>query len=168
MQVKINGEDVFRITSKFGQQESFRKSAHKGIDLAMPEGTDLYSPVKGCVSEVFNYGSSNAGLGLKVKMENGQELIFCHMSKVSVSKGEMIHVGERLGFSGNTGESLGAHLHLGLKSPSGEWLDPSLYERMFQKVYAMAQKGQMVATDMATQKPHLYNAISDTLQALLN
>lgn len=167
MKVKINGEDAFRITSKFGDQESFRKSPHKGIDLAIPEGTDLLSPVKGYVSEVFNYHSQNAGLGLKVKMQNGQELIFGHMSKISVNKGDIISVGERLGLSGSTGETTGAHLHIGLKE-NGQFLDPTLYERAFQKVYIMVQKGQMVASDIATQKPHLYNAISDTLQSLLN
>jgi murein DD-endopeptidase MepM/ murein hydrolase activator NlpD len=97
------------ITSGFHSVDTVHKTPHTGIDIQMNMNTPILSPVKGYVSEVFNYGSQNAGLGLKVKMENGSELIFGHMSFVSQKVGDAISVGEQLGLSGNTGCSTAPH-----------------------------------------------------------
>jgi murein DD-endopeptidase MepM/ murein hydrolase activator NlpD len=39
-----------------------------------------------------------------------------------------------IGLSGNTGRSTGAHLHFGLKGENGEWLDPSPYIPLLQRM----------------------------------
>lgn len=136
MIVKLNTGKEFVITSGYGSIDSAHSTAHTGIDLAMPIGTDIVSPVKGVVSRVVDYGNQNIGKGVMVvKFENGKELIFGHLSRISVQKGDIVQIGSKLGEAGSTGRSTGPHLHLGLKV-DGTFADPSLYERLFQKVYA--------------------------------
>jgi hypothetical protein len=47
------------------------------------------------------------------------------MSEVKAHIGDKIHAGEFLGFSGNTGNSTGPHLHFGMKDASGHVIDPT-------------------------------------------
>jgi hypothetical protein len=44
---------IVRITSKFGTVDAVHKSAHTGVDLAMPEGTTLRALGEGVVNRVF-------------------------------------------------------------------------------------------------------------------
>jgi murein DD-endopeptidase MepM/ murein hydrolase activator NlpD len=137
MKVKLNTGKEFVITSGYGDIDSAHSTPHTGIDLAMNLGEPILSPVKGIVSRIVDYGSQNIGKGVMVKLDNGQELIFGHLSEIHVKKGQLVSVGRKLGEAGSSGRSTGPHLHLGLKNTDGFFADPSLYERLFQKVYAM-------------------------------
>jgi murein DD-endopeptidase MepM/ murein hydrolase activator NlpD len=37
--------------------------------------------------------------------------LYCHLSKFNVEEGQIVDVGDVLGYSGNTGRSLGPHVH---------------------------------------------------------
>lgn len=133
----------FRLSSEFGALEEVRNgNAHSGIDLVMPEGTELRSLAEGVVTEVFD-GAGNIGLGVKIKLENGQEAIYGHMSEVNVEVGEILSQGEIIGLSGSTGRSTGPHLHFGLKE-DGEFIDPT---HLADEVAEMS--GKIDATDPA-------------------
>jgi hypothetical protein len=116
----------FRVTSPYGALEEFRDHPHTGIDLSMPTGTDIMSPVNGVVERLVDYGSENIGKGVIIRTEDGERLIFGHLSEYKVKVGEYIHQGDLVGLSGNTGNSTGPHLHVGLKE-NGEFVDPSHY-----------------------------------------
>jgi hypothetical protein len=116
---------MYRITSRFGQQESFRSSGHSGIDFAMNLGEPIRSIKEGIVT-VKDYGNINAGKTVFVKWEDGKTAIYGHLNDFSVKNGQHVQAGDLLGHAGNTGHSFGNHLHFGLKE-NGKFIDPSQY-----------------------------------------
>lgn len=141
MKVKLNGNDFYRVTSEYGAMEKgLRSSPHTGIDLAMPDGTPLYSPVDGIVTKVVDYGDKNLGKGIYIETDDHQTVIMGHLSDFKVSEGVRVQEGDLVALSGNTGRSTGSHLHLGLKDESGSFIDPepllndnSFYSTVFEK-----------------------------------
>ncbi|AMQ66502.1 metallo-endopeptidase [Bacillus phage Shbh1] len=113
---------TYRITSRFGDQESFRVHEHKGIDFAMPEGTELRSLINGKV-RIADYGNTNAGKTIFIEGEDGRTYIYGHLSDFNVVQGQEVSTGELIGWSGNTGYSTGPHLHFGIKE-GGAYIDP--------------------------------------------
>ncbi|PFP22673.1 hypothetical protein COJ96_25300 [Bacillus sp. AFS073361] len=115
---------IVRITSKFGAVDAVHKTPHTGVGLAIPEGTSLRALGNGVVFRVFD-GTNNIGKGLSIRFEDGTRAIYGHMSEVKARIGEHVNAGEIIGLSGNTGNSTGPHLHLGMKGADGSWLDPT-------------------------------------------
>jgi murein DD-endopeptidase MepM/ murein hydrolase activator NlpD len=116
----------FRLSSKYGELSEIRNNVpHHGIDLAMPQGTELRSLLNRTVEKVVDYGNQNVGKGVFIRNDDGTLSIYGHMSKIKVKIGEHLHSGESIGYSGNTGHSTGAHLHYGMKDASGQWIDPT-------------------------------------------
>jgi Peptidase family M23 len=114
----------FKVTSPYGALEEFREHAHNGIDLAMPIGTDILSPINGVVDKIVDYGGENLGKGIILQTEDGRNVILGHLSDVKVKVGEHINIGQHIAESGNTGFSTGPHLHLGLKDSAGQFINP--------------------------------------------
>ena len=93
---------------------------HKGIDIGMPEGTPLTMLTNGVVtSKGFEEKYGNY---VVYEMPDGQEIIYAHLSSYPgyVEVGKTLKAGDIVAFSGNTGRSTGAHLHLGLYAQSGQ------------------------------------------------
>lgn len=124
MQVKLNGNNFFQVSSPFGSTDYMHPVPHSGIDLIMETGTKLFSPVNGVVEKVVDYGTENIGKGIIIKTNGGQNVIMGHLSNVKASVGQKVHEGDFVALSGNTGHSSGSHLHLGLKDASGNVLNP--------------------------------------------
>lgn len=117
----------FRLTGQFGELSPVRNwQPHSGIDLAMPEGTTLRSVTDGIVDRVYD-GTGAIGKGLSVQMADGTRTIYGHMNEVKAHVGDKLHAGDIVGFSGNTGNSTGPHLHFGMKDASGSVIDPTPY-----------------------------------------
>lgn len=114
----------FRLSSEFGAMEEFRKHPHTGIDLAMPEGTELRAIGKGVIDRVYD-GSGAIGKGISIRLEDGTRAIYGHMSDVDVRVGDKVNVGQTLGEAGSTGHSTGPHLHFALRDKDGSWIDPT-------------------------------------------
>jgi len=134
MVIKINGNE-FAITSEFGSVDYLHKTGHNGTDIAVPEGSELYSPTDGTVSDIVNYGNENVGKGVIIETEDGKQLIFGHLSDNSIlEEGDKIQAGDLIGLSGNSGFSTGPHLHLGLKDVNGRFVNPKEFvgEELFQ------------------------------------
>lgn len=86
---------------------------HNGFDFALPVGTPLLTCDAGRVLRV-SYGST--GLGKYVLMEHDWgESVYGHMEEIDVTVGQELRGLARIGVSGNTGNSTGPHLHLGIK-----------------------------------------------------
>jgi len=88
---------------------------HNGIDFGVPVGTPVYAAMDG---EVMKKDSGVKGYGLHVKIRNpykASESVYGHLSKVNVSDGARVNVGDLIGWTGNTGDSSGPHLHFGYR-----------------------------------------------------
>lgn len=118
----------YPITSKFLEQESFRKMPHSGIDFAMNLNEPLRAVESGIV-KIVDFENTNVGKGVLIKMDNGQTLIYGHLNKFAegLTDGQRVNVGDLIGYAGSTGHSTGVHLHFGLKDVNGNYLDPSHY-----------------------------------------
>lgn len=133
MILRMNGVmQSYPITAGFGSIDKVHTTAHTGIDLLIPTGTDILSPCEGIVSRIADYGNTSLGKAVFVKLDNGKELVFGHLSKINVKDDQIIHFGQKIAESGNTGLSTGAHLHLALKDVDGHFIDPQAYEQIFQ------------------------------------
>lgn len=105
-----------RITSKFGYRNlGYGSKNHKGVDLATPSGSPIYTPANGIVIEAT---STNNGCGGLIKINHGNLITkYCHVKQWIVKKGEQVKKGQQIGYSGggrndpNKGTSSGPHLH---------------------------------------------------------
>ena len=115
-----------KITSGFGYRTDPKtgkpKEFHNGIDLAVPVGTSIKSPMDGVV-QIVNSGG-DGGNQIIIKHSNGYFTGYAHLSKQLVKKGDKVKQGDVIGLSGNTGKSTGPHLHLTMTEPSGAKIDP--------------------------------------------
>jgi hypothetical protein len=130
---------MYEITSRFLEQESFRKKPHFGYDFSMKDHTPLRAVEDG-IATVKNYGNENAGLTVKIKLNDGKELIYGHMESTSLHTGDVVHRSDLIGYSGHSGHVVsssggnGAHLHFGMKDGAGHFVDPAPYVDQIQNM----------------------------------
>lgn len=104
------------ISTEFGVKRIMNKtkvSVHKGIDIRGKSGEKVYTINKGRVvlaQDLFFGGNT-------VIVDHGQGIysIYMHLSKINVSKGEIVKKGQSIGLVGATGRATGPHLHFGVK-----------------------------------------------------
>lgn len=86
---------------------------HNGVDLGAPNGTPVYAAAAGTVIVAKNDGGYNGGYGnyIVVSHDNGTQTLYAHLSSVSISVGQAVAKGDKLGGVGSTGKSTGNHLH---------------------------------------------------------
>lgn len=84
---------------------------HNGIDIANSIGTSIYAPRDGKVAATGNDGEYAYGKWIAIDHENGLTTLYGHLSLQSVSTGQTIKKGQRIGYMGSTGFSTGSHLH---------------------------------------------------------
>ena len=83
---------------------------HNGEDYGCPAWTPILTPHSGIIKEA----TLDSGYGNYIKVENENETsILAHLSKISVEINSQVQEGQLIGYSGNTGNSTGAHLHWG-------------------------------------------------------
>lgn len=116
-----------QITSTFGHRENPMGrgvETHPGLDFRAPMGSSVKSMAKGTVI----FAGRNGGYGncIKLKHGNGFETIYGHLSKILVSKGQQIDIGQVIGKSGSTGRSTGPHLHYEIHR-YGKKVDPQSF-----------------------------------------
>jgi len=116
-----------RQSSRFGGQRILNgvpMTPHYGADLAAPIGTPVVAPAPGVVSFAETGLHYEGGL---IMIDHGQGLIslYLHLSKVLVSKGDMVNRGQLIGEVGMEGRATGPHLCWRLKW-HGRNLDPTL------------------------------------------
>lgn len=98
---------------------------HSGIDLGVSVGT----PVVATHSGTVNFADwSTIGYGYLVIIENGQFITYyAHLERFNVVAGESVGRGSIIGWSGNTGNSSGPHLHYEVRQNDIP-LDPLTFE----------------------------------------
>jgi murein DD-endopeptidase MepM/ murein hydrolase activator NlpD len=111
----------FPVTLPFGSKGNYSAGYHTGIDYGVPVGTPVRSPRTGKVDRA---GWDNEyGYHVLVKDWTGKKaFLVAHLSRLSVRRGQSVVRGQRLGYSGSTGNSTGPHLHAEQRhSPFGYW-----------------------------------------------
>ena len=109
----IKKEDLSRMASGFGwRSDPFTKARkkHNGMDFTSRTGTPIYASGNGKVKRADN---SASGFGNHIEIDHGYGYvtIYAHLSKYNVKKGQKVNRGDLIGFVGNTGRSVGPHLH---------------------------------------------------------
>jgi murein DD-endopeptidase MepM/ murein hydrolase activator NlpD len=102
------------------------KGYHTGVDFAVPQGTEVIAVADGKI-ENANWGKSYGTQA--VQKVAGGWVIYAHLSKLDVKAGDVVKAGQKIGSSGNTGNSSGPHLHFEMRDnirwSAGKDLDPS-------------------------------------------
>jgi LysM repeat protein len=86
---------------------------HKGVDLVAGYGTPIDAAAGGTVTATGYEGAF--GLRVEVTDSYGLVEIYAHMSQAAVAVGQEVQQGERIGYVGSTGLSIGPHLHFQLE-----------------------------------------------------
>lgn len=119
------------ISSQFGMRHhpilDYTK-LHTGTDFAIPEGTSVAAARAGTVVST----GYNSAYGYRVVVSHGGvggvalTTTYNHLSRITVREGQHVTRGERVGRSGNTGWSTGAHLHFEVLV-NGDFVDPQAW-----------------------------------------
>lgn len=98
------------ISSRFGVRSSIRSSVHTGLDIAAPRGTTIKAAAAGKVT--FSGWKGSYGKLIVITHANGVQTYYAHCNSISVSTGQTVTAGQKIGAVGSTGNSTGPHLHL--------------------------------------------------------
>jgi len=115
----------YRLTSPYGfRNDPFtgRLSMHQGIDLAAPEGTEVFAVADGTVTSTgFDpvYGNY-----IIINHKNNISSLYGHLQKIDTGLRSEVKSGNVIGRVGSTGLSTGPHLHFELRQ-DGRAFDPA-------------------------------------------
>lgn len=115
----------YRISSSFRAHKNRKPpSTAPGIDLACPMGTEVRAWTKGTV--IRSRWTTAGGRSIWLQHGGDFKTYYAHLNAIHVAEGEAVLAGQRIGESGNTGNSTGPHLHFSIVR-NGEWVDPEKY-----------------------------------------
>lgn len=97
-----------RITSQFGEARSGGRR-HKGIDIAVPEGTPVMATASG--ETTFAGWQGAYGNIIIIRHGKGLETAYAHLKKCYARVGKHVCRGDKIGLVGTTGNATGPHLH---------------------------------------------------------
>jgi murein DD-endopeptidase MepM/ murein hydrolase activator NlpD len=128
------GNDVIDRFYPYGSTEAGSREAHHGVEFENASGTPVLAAAPGTVFYAGNDSSRKFSpwanfygnlVVLQHSPTNGQfnylYTLYAHLSKLTVSTGQSVSVGEIIGAVGATGTAAGSHLHFELR------LDPDDY-----------------------------------------
>lgn len=102
-----------RFASYFGTRRNFNRGTlstyHSGVDISAGIGTPIHAAAPGKIvaAELLHI----RGNVIIIDHGRGVFTIYCHLSKFEKEVGETVQTGDVIGYTGNTGRSLGPHLH---------------------------------------------------------
>ena len=113
------------ISGVYGSQRILNgkpRSPHYGIDIALPKGHEVVSPMDGIVLFTNNDLYYSGGT---IIIGHGQGLTtsYLHLSEILVTVNDKVRRGELIGKVGATGRATGPHLHWGAEL-KGKRIDP--------------------------------------------
>ena len=113
-----------KVTSPYGYRKdpfTGKSKFHGGLDLRA-RGDKVMAMMEGVVVKVGQDKTS----GKYVTLRHGRYTVsYCHLSKILIVKGAIVHPRDVVGITGSTGRSTGEHLHITCKL-NGRSISPSL------------------------------------------
>ena len=109
----IKNKDLTRVASGYGYRiDPFTKIRrfHYGMDFTAKRGTPIYATGNGIVKRADNR-SSGYGKHIRIDHGFGYVSLYAHLSKYKVRRGQKVKRGDVIGYIGNSGRSIGPHLH---------------------------------------------------------
>ena len=116
-----------RISGIFGSQRILNgkpRNPHNGLDIAAPKGASVTAAANGTVALVHE-DMFYSGKTVMIDHGHGLSSVYIHMSKITVTEGQNLAKGDKIGEVGMTGRTTGPHLHWGV-SLFKTHLDPML------------------------------------------
>lgn len=118
----------YRISSRYGQRDNpfggNSKQFHKGLDMAAPEGSNVFACKGG---KVLGTGENRVyGKWIQIDHGRGMTSFYAHLSSVGVQRGKTVRAGDLIAKSGSTGQVTGPHLHFEIRI-GGAAVDPEAY-----------------------------------------
>ncbi len=115
------------ISARFGMKNdpfSGKMKPHLGVDFAYKTGTPVVATANGVVS----FAGKEKGFGKLIRITHGSGYVtmYAHLEDISVKEGEAVKKGQKIGTLGNTGRSIGPHLHYEIIKDEKQ-VDPELY-----------------------------------------
>ena len=114
-------------------------SLHRALDFRAAVGTPVYAAEGGTVETAYRWNGHRTQGGINsygnmVKLRHATykygtlETLYAHLSKLCVAQGQQVQEGQLIGYSGDTGNCYGAHLHFevrwrGNRTNPLNWLD---------------------------------------------
>ena len=104
------------------------KDLHRGIDLSLPEGTEIRAGITGTVTAAAF--DSVFGNYIVIKSADGVEMKYAHCATLLFTAGQTVEKGDVIATVGNTGTSTAAHLHMEILK-DGIYLNPIYFVETF-------------------------------------
>jgi murein DD-endopeptidase MepM/ murein hydrolase activator NlpD len=129
----IKREGVPRVSSGYGFRDDsevggFRGGGihfHSGIDIPGSRGEEVIATADGKV-EYKSLRNPIYGKIIIVKHKYDFQTYYAHLDKITVRNGQEVKRGDVLGYMGDTGKSLGVHLHYEIRR-DGVSMDPMIF-----------------------------------------
>ena len=99
---------------------TYKGKPHTGIDYLCPFNTEILASGDGTVL-VSGFDVTGYGNWILILHERNKATIYAHLSERYVYTNQIVHQGEVIGLSGNSGYSTGPHLHFEVRE---RWNDP--------------------------------------------
>jgi len=152
------GADTDPITGDIGDSRDGGSRTHSGIDLTVDSGTELVSPADGKI-EIADFIESGGKCGGKIKINHtgtflspytGEEVklktVYCHLSEVSVTKGDSVKKGQTIGKTGGAASKIDGSRKQ--KNANGEIIDADNAARVSSEYYREAGAGNSTAAHL--------------------
>ncbi len=124
----VSGHDTTAIKSWFGDARDGGSRDHHGVDIFAPRGTPVIAAANGTVRSTR--WNRLGGRVVWLRDEFGRSLYYAHLDSQVVRRGDVVEVGDTLGFVGNSGNARTTppHLHFGIyqRGPSDPY--PAIYQ----------------------------------------
>lgn len=128
--VASSTESPLYVTTPYGYSRDSGAAiiTHKGVDFRASLGTPVYAVNRGVVRTAKTF----VVYGKSVVIDHGLGLLsmYMHLSKMTVVPGQLVLQGQLIGYSGDSGYSEGAHLHLSVRI-GGLSIDPIKFFELF-------------------------------------
>jgi murein DD-endopeptidase MepM/ murein hydrolase activator NlpD len=122
---RIVGTGSFQYPVNSRNFTQFYWYGHPAIDIGLGEGNIVMAADTGTVTyagwNTWGYGNL-----IVINHGNGFETFYAHLSGINVVPGQIVYKGNVIGYSGNTGNSSGPHIHFEIRI-GGNPDDPCWY-----------------------------------------
>ncbi len=111
----------FPVTQGFGVSGDYLATYHTGVDFGTPVGTPIRAPRAGVIIG-SGWNNDYGNFVLLRGFMDGKGYFFAHLVRPGLRVGKVVVRGQRVGRTGDTGNSTAPHLHAEQRTaPYGYW-----------------------------------------------